>query len=161
MSVLQRPSLNWNLYGHDWSLFTYKCTGTGSQWHYSPPGSNTQLSQLSRHEVSPEDGAATLAAHLGLTETGFSFIASEKCARATDELRELWSALMPDEFEDYGHPILCVYFVPSTSRRWWLRTRPSPIRMARTMPCLWRFPRASTLPNFCAPPSVPTCTRST
>ncbi|KAJ7686319.1 hypothetical protein B0H17DRAFT_1204368 [Mycena rosella] len=61
-------------------------------------------------ELSAEEGAAKIAAHLGLTATGFELIPPEKHADDTEELRELWSELMPGEFEDHTHPII---FLPS------------------------------------------------
>ncbi|KAJ7673637.1 hypothetical protein DFH06DRAFT_748318 [Mycena polygramma] len=106
------------------------CTGMAGA--YSP--TNALALALSRQEVSPEDGAATLAAHLGLTENGFTIIDSEKCAGATDELRELWSALMPDEFEDYGHPIVCIFcakYLPSLVAAY--KAEPDPYGPYQTM----------------------------
>ncbi|KAJ7833175.1 hypothetical protein B0H13DRAFT_2288924 [Mycena leptocephala] len=66
-------------------------------------------------QLSPEKGATKLAAHPGPTATGFELIPPEKYADA-DELRELWSELVPGEFEDHSHPIACAFcakFLPS------------------------------------------------
>ncbi|KAJ7481091.1 hypothetical protein B0H11DRAFT_2024152 [Mycena galericulata] len=64
-------------------------------------------------ELPAEEGAAKLAAHLGLTCTGFEL---NTAADATEKLRDLWNDLMPGEFEDTAHPIVCFFcakYLPS------------------------------------------------
>ncbi|KAJ7033364.1 hypothetical protein C8F04DRAFT_1104511 [Mycena alexandri] len=64
-------------------------------------------------EVPAEEGAAKLAAHLGLTATGFEINTNPD---ATEKLADIWNELMPGEFEDGTHPIVCLFcakYLPS------------------------------------------------
>ncbi|KAJ7142771.1 hypothetical protein C8R44DRAFT_761075 [Mycena epipterygia] len=64
-------------------------------------------------QLPAEEGAAKLAAHLGLTSTGFEL---NTRADATEKLRDLWNEVMPSEFEDPTHPIVCLFcakYLPS------------------------------------------------
>ncbi|KAJ7192948.1 hypothetical protein B0H12DRAFT_1082623 [Mycena haematopus] len=62
-----------------------------------------------------EEAADKLAAVLGLTPTGFT-VKHRNCVDASEELRDLWAALMPCEDEDPTDPIVCAFcarFLPS------------------------------------------------
>ncbi|KAJ7444323.1 hypothetical protein FB451DRAFT_1294323 [Mycena latifolia] len=64
-------------------------------------------------EFPAEEGAAKLAAHLGLTATRFELNTS---ADATEKLRDIWNELMPYEIEDTTNPIVCLFcakYLPS------------------------------------------------
>ncbi|KAJ6462282.1 hypothetical protein C8R47DRAFT_1158631 [Mycena vitilis] len=89
------------------------CTGMAGALS---PTDSLAVVLLAKRGISPESGALRLAEHLGLTETGFTLIPFEKGLEATEELRELWSTLMPGEVEDNSHPILgffCARYLPS------------------------------------------------
>ncbi|KAJ7926682.1 hypothetical protein B0H13DRAFT_1861935 [Mycena leptocephala] len=64
------------------------------------PAPSNNFPQLAT-EIFPEEGAAKLAAHLNLTATGLSSFPRKIRRR---HLRELWSELVPGEFEDHSHP---------------------------------------------------------
>ncbi|KAF7358675.1 hypothetical protein MSAN_01206500 [Mycena sanguinolenta] len=62
-----------------------------------------------------EEAAKKLAEVLGLTPTGFVRYKGP-CGEATDKLRDLWTALIPCEYEDPVDPIICAFcarFLPS------------------------------------------------
>ncbi|KAJ6529476.1 hypothetical protein DFH09DRAFT_1185182 [Mycena vulgaris] len=64
-------------------------------------------------EFPTEEGATKLAAHLGLTATGFEL---NTFADATEKLRDIWNEVMPGEFEDPTDPIVCLFcakYLPS------------------------------------------------
>ncbi|KAJ7882766.1 hypothetical protein B0H14DRAFT_3128736 [Mycena olivaceomarginata] len=62
-----------------------------------------------------EEAAAKFADVLGLAPTSFTRHEGP-CEDATDKLRDLWTALMPCEYEDPTDPIICAFcakFLPS------------------------------------------------